>query len=519
MNQLFLSLHRKSRDQKHKRLLQLLRPTSEMRTLNVPASGTRVGLSERLEPNRQADMILLFFLTVAAAGLRFLHLGARSLSLDEGYSVFLARTAAPVFRMNIWHGEFNMVLYYSLLRLWTQLGTSELVIRSLSVLFAAATVPVVYFLGRRLFGRGTALIASLLLAIHPFHLILAQQARSYALLIFLVSMSSLFFLRLVQNPSWINCAAYAVLSAAAVYSHFFAALVILAQWLSLLLLMRRPLPWKELLTTGVVLIAMLVPVAVFLLHASPRNVGWVDRLSWQQVLDVLYSLTLSKARCLAYLALWTAGLWRAYQMRDDEAWPYRFIVMWLFVPPTITLIASFVQPLLVSRYLGVCLPAGVLLAASGLLQVARWSRPAAGAVLLLILFYSGSAIRFYDRHPEFEQDWRGASDYLLSRVQAGDEVVLDGYVRITFDYYRARSTVKVPPFVMVESAASPLPKPAPLNVWCLGGVQQGSEISDPAASNIAVQVFQTAYGESYCARPPQPKTGIVRVWQFVRCGD
>ena len=49
MNRLFLYLHRKSREQKYKLFLQLLRHTADMRILNVGASGTQIGLSEQLE--------------------------------------------------------------------------------------------------------------------------------------------------------------------------------------------------------------------------------------------------------------------------------------------------------------------------------------------------------------------------------------------------------------------------------------------------------------------------------------
>ncbi|MDR3747997.1 MAG: methyltransferase domain-containing protein [Acidobacteriota bacterium] len=49
MNHLFLYLHRKSREQKHRRFLQFLNPTPEMRILNVGAAGTRIGLQEQLE--------------------------------------------------------------------------------------------------------------------------------------------------------------------------------------------------------------------------------------------------------------------------------------------------------------------------------------------------------------------------------------------------------------------------------------------------------------------------------------
>ncbi len=49
MNRLFLYLHRKSREKKHKLFLELLRPTPQMRILNVGASGIHVGLPEQLE--------------------------------------------------------------------------------------------------------------------------------------------------------------------------------------------------------------------------------------------------------------------------------------------------------------------------------------------------------------------------------------------------------------------------------------------------------------------------------------
>jgi Methyltransferase domain len=49
MNHLLLYLHRKSREQKHRLFLRLLRPTPEMRILNIGASGTAIGLPEQFE--------------------------------------------------------------------------------------------------------------------------------------------------------------------------------------------------------------------------------------------------------------------------------------------------------------------------------------------------------------------------------------------------------------------------------------------------------------------------------------
>ncbi|MGA2902710.1 MAG: glycosyltransferase family 39 protein [Candidatus Korobacteraceae bacterium] len=364
--------------------------------------------------------VWLTSLTLGAALLRLLYLTGESLTADEGFSVFLARTTAVNFRHILWRGEFNMALYYGALRLWMHLGRGEFLVRLLSVLFATATVPVIYFLGVRLFKRSTALIACLLLAIHPAHLMLSQRARSYPLVMLLVALSSLLFLRLLQEPTWVNWAGYAVLSAAAVYSHFFAVLIIFAQWLSLIFLAPRSLPRRALLTSLVLMLTLLVPAGVFLLQARDGGqVAWVTDLNRHQVLSVLYSLTLSKGASLLYILLWVAAIWRAFQPQPaDRTWSYWFVMAWLFIPPAITVAVSVVKPLLMARFLAVCIPAAVLLAAAGLSQLARWSRPAAGVMLLLILLQSASGIRFIYRQIRFAEDWRGATAYLLSGSKA-----------------------------------------------------------------------------------------------------
>ena len=265
-------------------------------------------------------------IAILAGALRLSQLTSRSLTLDEGFSVFLARSDAATFSRLIWHSEFNMMLYYGLLRVWLQAGSSEFAVRSLSVLCAVATVPVIYLLGARLFGRGTSLIACLLLAVHPFHLELSQQARSYTLLILLVSLSSYFFLQTVENASWAHCILYGAVSAAAVYSHFFAALVIVAQWLSLWMWQRQP-PWKTVARSLSVLIVLLIPAAWYLLHAQRSHVTWIPGPSWRQALEVLYSLTLSKGRCLIYLALWAVAMWGGLR-RPRRSGPGRISLWW-----------------------------------------------------------------------------------------------------------------------------------------------------------------------------------------------
>ena len=83
-----------------------------------------------------------------------------------------------------------MSLYHVLLHAWLNVGESEFAVRALSLLFAAAAPPTLYLLVRRLFDTRTAVVAAVLLAVNAYFLRYAQEARSYALLVFLVTLST-----------------------------------------------------------------------------------------------------------------------------------------------------------------------------------------------------------------------------------------------------------------------------------------------------------------------------------------
>lgn len=468
--------------------------------------------SEGLPRTTGVEWLLLLLITGLAGALRIFQLTARGFNLDEGFSAFLGQAPGANFIGLIWYSELNMALYYALLRLWMQFGHSEFAVRLLSVLLATATLPVVYFLGKRLFGGRTGLIASLLLAVHPFHFALAQSARSYALVILMICLASLFFLRGVDHPSGGNWMAYALFAAAAVYSHFLALLVIVAHVASLAFLPRRSVPWKWVLTAWAVLGLLLLPAAVFLLrHRDAANIAWVGALSFEQAKYVLYSLTLSKWRWLAYGAAWVLAGWYTFRRTADQsAWPLWFTTSWLVVPPAITIAGSLLQPILVERYLAVCIPAAVLLAADGIARVAQRRVIVGGALLLLILFYSASSIRFYIRKAEFDENWREATAIVLAGANPGDEVVIvEGLPALVFDYYRQAWSTKVPGLMIVGRAVAP--NPAPQNVWFVGSMRLKPNWEDEARR------FRDLHARDYCSVASEPVKGPVKVWHFRRC--
>ncbi len=157
---------------------------------------------ERSDVPRKANNAALWvgLLTLAAAVLRLLHLGAKSLWFDEPLTVALARMSWPSFKV-LWHGgeAAYQGAYFLLMRGWLLLGDTEAWIRLPSALFAIASIPLIYFLARRLIGDKAALAAAALLAFSSTDVYYSQEARSYTMGIFLVLLSTWFFVRAVQE--------------------------------------------------------------------------------------------------------------------------------------------------------------------------------------------------------------------------------------------------------------------------------------------------------------------------------
>ena len=190
---------------------------------------------------------LVVAITTLAALVRVLHLGAKSLWLDEAASWMIVRQPWDAFVRQLLTAEGNMTLYYLLLRQWLRFGESEAWMRALSVLPAVATVPLVYALARRVWDVRAGLLAALLLTLNACHVAYSQEARSYAWLAFATVVSTWYFLAGIDRPSFAGWTAYAWSTAAIVYFQFLGGLVPLAQWLSLAVLRREQIPGKHLL--------------------------------------------------------------------------------------------------------------------------------------------------------------------------------------------------------------------------------------------------------------------------------
>src|SRR3972149_5511149 len=120
---------------------------------------------------------------LVGAGVRFWGLGTKSLWFDETYSVFIARQALVDIPRMLQTYDTHPPLHYVLLHVWMALfGSGEASIRIPSVLASVGAILLTFFLGRRLAGDRVGLLAAALLAVSPFQVTSAQEARMYPFL-------------------------------------------------------------------------------------------------------------------------------------------------------------------------------------------------------------------------------------------------------------------------------------------------------------------------------------------------
>lgn len=174
--------------------------------------------------------------------LRLYNLDGQSLWSDEGIQYFvssgenitevLARRAARTF-----HNPLSFLINHAFL----QIHDSDFFLRLPSALFGIGTLPLVYWLAHYMISRPAALCALFVIAISPFHIWYSQEARMYAPLLFAALLSTLFFLKALEQGKAIWWILYVLGTVCGLFFHIFMMLNVMVHALWLLLFHRRAL--------------------------------------------------------------------------------------------------------------------------------------------------------------------------------------------------------------------------------------------------------------------------------------
>jgi mannosyltransferase len=327
-----------------------------------------------------------------------------------------------------------MSLYHLMLHFWVRIfGESETAVRSMSALFGALAVSIVYLLGARLFGRKVGLAAAFLLALNAFMVESAQTARSYALLVLLVTLSSYFLVVELERPSTRGRIGYVLTSSAAIYAHYFAAYVLLVHAGTVLAMRRRDAFSRQWLAVAAAILVLCGPEIVIAYKAGAGELSWLTAPSLNDMKLVLVDLA---GGSLLSLLLLTASGFSAtvFAIRRRRWWPIGFIAAWLLVPIALCFAVSYLVPMFFPSHLVICIPALMLFGTAAI----AGPRSSLLTVVLIGPLVWLSAIQlatFYRSNSD--EDWRAASQYVLAATHAGDAITFcPFFAQEPFKYYQ-----------------------------------------------------------------------------------
>lgn len=400
----------------------------------------------------------MLLLAVIAAGsfLRLVGLGHESLWNDELSSWY--RSSFPSIRQVVdlgvkpdVHPPGYQVLLFCSMRVT---GDSETALRLPSAIAGILTIPVLFLIGRKLFGASTGLLGSALLAVSPSHIWLSQEARPYALLILLVCLSVLLLIRLLarvqkgERASPAEFSAFVLLGILLEYTHYFGLLVFLleaAALLGLSLILRR----GRLLAAG----AGLAPM-VFFLPWLPVALAQSSSGSYIALptLKTFYSLVLqymgwSKVLTVILLLMVPAGLVMRYFFSRARDWLHTrellVPILWLAAPVLVSLAISLVSvPVFSVRNMMVSLPAVFLLMAVSTHVVfpAPRSRLIVSFAVILLFLFTLFFVRKHYSEPHRHQ-FREVVEYLveLEMDPCNTVIAASAWNEAYFNYYLDRA--------------------------------------------------------------------------------
>jgi 4-amino-4-deoxy-L-arabinose transferase-like glycosyltransferase len=359
-------------------------------------------------------------------------------------------------------------LYYAVVHLFLSLGYGERELRLPSVLFGTVSILLLYAIARRLVGKKIALVSGALLAISPFHVWYSQEARPYALFLFLSLLSLLLLQRLIEDPTNRRRQAGFVSSTAATFYCHTLALPFIA-FLAVYGLLATPrAAWRRWVLPFAIIAVLLIPAVYRLIDFAPTasadanrtlGVAFVPYAFWAFASGYSIGPTLTELHLPSRMAtalhfapvilpiallfavlsiLGAVVVWR----RSREV--FYTLALWLLFPLGFALAGTLVtrHPFNV-RYIVLALPVFLIAVSAGALSL----RSAALRALSLtavagVSVYSLRNYFFDARY--YREDNRAAGAYLQANAAASDLVIADApYTAVNLQYYARRPDVTI----------------------------------------------------------------------------
>jgi len=417
-----------------------------------------------MNSNPKRIHILLCCILLAGLGLRLYRLGTESLWLDEGFTVYYARFSFLEILNKMATEENHPPLYYSIIHVWRLIaGESEFAVRLPSVIFGSLSIFMIYLTGCLMAGREVGILSALILALSRFHIHFSQEARSYALLVFLALLSFYFLLKLSINFRRRYILGYIAASFLLMHTHVYALFLVLAQNLYCILRyitsakQRQDLTLKRWIFLQLILLILFIPWLTVLITQFLRvqQGYWMNKppLYWipgtflrysgsYNVLSGILAVFFFLLACNSFMTFENGKI----KWRKNSKTNHGLLLLWLLVPILLPfLLSQFSTPVYqIKSTIGASL-AYYILIATGIANW-RWQKFKPALIGLIVAL---SLINLYLYYQSVKKErWREAAEFVQANAKKNDLVLfVAGYCRDgVYAYYAQKDDIVLQSF-------------------------------------------------------------------------
>lgn len=393
---------------------------------------------------------------------RFYNNTSLALWHDEAFSALYIRDygwSEMMYRIGL---DVHPPLYYWLLRGWSYIFGFELLsLRGFSILFGVLTIWAGYLFVRKAFGNHKlALLAAFLLAINPFQVQYAVEARMYTLGTFLVLISSFWLLKAVETGKRKDWIIYGVLVAASLYTHYYLFFSVAAQGFYLFyLVVARRVSWKSLTVYGLSFVLFIPWLKTFLVQRGQvTEQFWIPQMDRWSIPSTIWKM-LFGGQGIRHLILGIATIvalvtiyYFIKRARGDAKW---LVFFGLIVPFVLSIALSVQTAIYLDRYFVFASLFFTILVAVALDQIPGYQARNVLTGILVAMIVFAFFKNWSDMGIQGKPGMARASEVVNENAMPGDRIYVgSSFIYFTFRYY---NDTGIPPRLISSGALDTIP--------------------------------------------------------------
>lgn len=387
-------------------------------------------------PQYRQDRLALIAICCIGLALRAYNLQASSLWCDELMQVMVASADwTDLFPLMTGYCSSPPLDYVIMKLVMLCFGTADWVLRMPACLFGAAAVPVFYCFARSVTERQTSLVAAVLLALSPFAIHYAQEARSYSLFLLLSLASYIAAVRLAEHGGFTRSLTLGAVNGLLLLAHYFGIFVIALEGVLLLAAAWRSKekkrPTELLVLSMTVSFFLFLPWVPFMLLQftvfGGKDLGYALSADMTFFKTLLASFAADKPHpdwlAYAYLLAYCAGAVIAWHKRQKKT---VFVVLGLLAILGCLFGLSYFRKMVSQRNVIFLLPLFLLVCAYGMTSLLRLVKISGKlAVVLCMLLVLWPAAAYHRAGPKgHKQPWRAVAAYIRQHADGQEKIYI-----------------------------------------------------------------------------------------------